>query len=118
RGREREPPGRDGGRRHPAADPGAATGRVGRRVTSSPAKWGVNYAEVTLAGNSQHGCGERRNDGSGERRLPSAVLNLFAFLFGEAPPDTDVLPGGKCPIQTATPHAAVIADPFGRFDLL
>ena len=56
--------------------------------------------------------------GSGERRLPPVVLNLFAFLFGEASPDADVLPGGKCPIQTPRPHAAVIADLFGRFDLL
>ena len=71
---------------------------------------GVNYSEVTLASNSK--------DGSGERRLPPAELNLFAFLFGEAPPDADVLTGGECPIQTTTPHAAVITDPFGRFDLL
>ena len=60
----------------------------------------------------------KRGDGSGERRLPPAVLNLFAFLFGEPPPHTDVLPGGECPIQTTTPHAAAITDPFGRFDLL
>ena len=46
------------------------------------------------------------------------MLNLFAFLFGQAPPDTDVLPRGECPIQTTTPDAAVITDPFGRFDLL
>ena len=56
--------------------------------------------------------------GSGERRLPPAVLNLFAFLLGEASPDPDVLPGGKCPIQTPGPHTAVVADLFGGFDLL
>src|SRR2546430_13250628 len=55
---------------------------------------------------------------SGKRRLPPGVLNLFAFLLGEASPDPDVLPGGKCPIQTPRPHAAVVADLFGRFDLL
>ena len=46
------------------------------------------------------------------------MLNLFAFLLGEASPDPDVLPGGKCPIQTPRPHTAVVADLFGRFDLL
>src|SRR6267143_5449332 len=55
---------------------------------------------------------------SGKRRLPTAVLNLFAFLLGEASPDADVLPRGECPIQTPRPHAAVVADLFGRFDLL
>ena len=46
------------------------------------------------------------------------MLNLFAFLFGKASPDADVLPGGECPIQAPRPHAAVVADLFGRFDLL
>ena len=46
------------------------------------------------------------------------MLNLFAFLFGKASPDPDVLPGGECPFQAATPDAAVLADLFGRFDLL
>ena len=82
------------------------------------AEWGVNYAEVTLGGNSELGSGERRELGSGERRLPPAELNLFAFLFGEPPPDPDVLTGGECPIETTTPHAAAFTDLFGRFDLL
>ena len=78
-------------------------------MSSSTVKWGVNYAEVTSASNSEVG--------SGERRLPPVVLDLFAFLFGEASPDADVLPGGKCPSQTPRPHTAVVADLFGRFDL-
>ena len=79
-------------------------------MISTTAKWGVNYAEVTLAGNAEVD--------SGKRRLPPAELNLFAFLLGKASPDADVLSGCKCPIQTTAPHAAVLTDLFGRFDLL
>src|SRR3982074_1662567 len=55
---------------------------------------------------------------SGERRLPPVVLDLFAFLFGEASPDADVLPGGTRPFQTPAPHAAALRDLVGRFDVL
>src|SRR5256885_10371237 len=45
--------------------------------------------------------GRNSGVGSGERRLPPSVLNLFAFLLGEASPNTDVLPRSKCPFQAA-----------------